>query len=490
VQALSRHMPKVFVALAAAALCYRFFNRPLCAFIMDEPHFLTAARQDVLTGSWAKVAPIAGSRGVFYGPAAIWFYRAVMTVAGFSVENCITAMSLMLTAFETWLLFTAARVFKGGAWLFGALMLLLAGSPFLFHYARVAWDPVMLAWSAGTVALLAAPRPFPIWRSALIGVLLGLSFSSHLNSIPFIALIGGLLAGERITKPKELALTALPALAAFGLVNLPYGSYLVERPMPSAPPDSYHISLFARLEEAPRALTAWRISDLFEGAWPDFVSWSGLPAAGLESTMHVLVVLFALLMAAGLAYAVFFGDEVQRRLAVIALVTWLGYGAFFEWRGLPAYAHYQCPTWWLVAVGLGAAHFALVSLKRQLAAAIPILVALTGAAHVAFTVLWVGYIRERGGTQFTSFSATVQQQENAVDSVCSAATGPAWLVDQTRVFPISLQYLVSTQPSCAGKNVTVCTYDCPRPPPPGQQLFVLGYHAPNAGALAVRPLVP
>ena len=56
---LVRRLSFGFVGLAAAALCYRFFNRPLCAFIMDEPHFLTAARQQVLTGHWVSAAPIA-----------------------------------------------------------------------------------------------------------------------------------------------------------------------------------------------------------------------------------------------------------------------------------------------------------------------------------------------------------------------------------------------------------------------------------------------
>ncbi len=130
----------LLVAAALGLLGLRFGDRDLVPYILDEPQFQDAAETHARASTWPSISPLTGNLGVPYGPAPVWFYTAVHRLVGPRPERSVLAVTLFLSLTELAFAAALARTLRGGAILFATLTALLAGSPFLFFWSRVAWE--------------------------------------------------------------------------------------------------------------------------------------------------------------------------------------------------------------------------------------------------------------------------------------------------------------------------------------------------------------
>ncbi len=193
---------KFLAALAALAMvAYRFANFDLVPFILDEPYFLTAAREQVLSGHWVSASPIQGTQGTTYGPTVLWFYGVVHQLFGSAPQTSILAMCALVTLSHVALAVALTRLFRGDALFLAALLALVAASPYQFFWSRLAWDQMVNVGASCTVALLCLPGP-PGWiRRVALGLVLGFAISSHLMVLPLVALTFAVLALEQLPPP-------------------------------------------------------------------------------------------------------------------------------------------------------------------------------------------------------------------------------------------------------------------------------------------------
>lgn len=123
------------LGLAVVALAYRLANLDLVPFILDEPQFLAAAGEQLLSGQWVSASPLVGTQGVTYGPSVLWFYGAVQALLGPAPERSVLAMCLLMTVSHLALALALARLLRGGALLeaLGERLLADAPSPIFFE---------------------------------------------------------------------------------------------------------------------------------------------------------------------------------------------------------------------------------------------------------------------------------------------------------------------------------------------------------------------
>ncbi len=108
-----------------------------------------------------------------------------------------------------------------------------------------------------------------------------------------------------------------------------------------------------------------------------------------------------------------------------------------------------------------------------------------GAAGVQFlvNVAWMGYVRQRGGTQGVHYSTPLAAQQELIRRVCEESPSPVSLENYTVLFPHSLSYVAKTTPACQSVALSICgPWGCP----PGASLRRLRYAAPVGGALALE----
>jgi hypothetical protein len=471
--------------VALAMVFYRLANFDLVSFILDEPHFLTAARDQVLTGHWVSASPIQGTQGTTYGPTVMWFYGAVHWLFGSAPQTSILAMCLLVTLSHLALALGVTRLFREDALFLAAVLALIAASPYQFFWSRLAWDQMVNVGASFTVALLCLPGPLGWGRRVALGLVLGLAISSHLMVLPLVALTCLVLAFEQRWRAKAVVATLGPVLACALLVNLPYLSFLRAHP-PSPPPASGTFSwslMGEHLLQPARVASTWQLGYFFDHAWPDFLEWVG--SAGrwmLEHAGWSVAVLIAL-SGMGLLLNLLSTHIEQRRVAWLAVLCWLGYAAFYTLRELNREPHYQFPTWWLVAVGVaGALHVLRERIPRWGSVATGA-VLLVACSQFAVNVAWMRYIRERGGTQGIHYSVPLSAQQTVMRRLCEEAQGTVVLENRTALFPPSLGYVAQTTPACQNVSLGLCAgWDCP----PGVPLRRLRYAGPVGGAVVLE----
>ncbi len=476
---------KALAALAALAMVgYRFAHFDLVSFIHDEPYFLAAANDQLLTGQWLSASPIRGTQGATYGPTVLWFYGVVHAIFGPAPETSILAMCAMVTVAHGALALALTRLFRGDALLFAALLALVASSPYQFFWSRLAWDQMVNLCAAWIVVLLSLPGPWGWLRRLLLGLVIGLAISSHLMALPLVALALAVLALEHLRRPRAMALTLTPVLAVALLVNLPYLFFLRAHP-PSPPPPAGPFSwalLGEHLLQPARVATSWGLSYFFDSAWPDFLAWVGGAGRWLEYAGWSVAFLIAV-SGVGLLATLRAREPEQRRVAWLALAVWLGYATFYTLRSLSREPHYQFPTWWLVAVGVAGTLHVLRSRSPRWGTVAT--AAVLGAAGLQFlvNVAWMGYTRARGGTRGVHASTPLSAQQEVIRRACEEAHGTVWLENRTVLFPPSLAYVARTTPACQGVTLSLCY---PGGCPPGPAFRRLRYAAPVGGALLLE----
>jgi hypothetical protein len=476
------------VAVAVAVLGLRLADRDLIPYILDEPKFQDSGELGARTGTWPPLSPVIASLGVPYGPGPVWFYVVVHRVVGPRPELSALAATLFLSLSQLALAAALARALRGGVVLFASITVLLAGSPFLFFWSRLAWD-VLAGYTAVALALLAVARPLPAWRGALVGVLLGLALASHPMTVPLVIAILCVLSWEALQRRSAAGLVAL--LAAMVLINVPYLEALQHAPQHPRLPGGSGLAerlaaapgrLWSELLEPARVLTTTGVDYFFDGAWVSFRSTLGIGAA-LLSTGPVLAMLLAVLGLAGLAWTARFGAPTARRIARIGALTWIGHALLFTVLGLVVQPHYQLATWWLVPAGIGGLAMALLPGRVQLARGLLVLVWTVALAQVGFSQAWMRWIRAAGGTTGIHYSVPLSAQRAVVREACSTDRPNVALANRTALFPVSLLSVARSEPSCTGKRVGICPGDCP-PLDATWRVVSLRYLAPPGGRLA------
>jgi len=199
-------------------------------FLNDEPNLIRIAFESNAQNVWPRFG-IRGTRGMDYGPFAVWWYKIGLTLT----QNPIALVALKV-AFVTlltilailWLNRTCSFLIPG----IGALALL---SPYLWIYSRDLWDntfliPLTAVTFASYVAFLKEKRTWQLFIVALFG---SLAFSTHLMSIALLVPIALHLLVSQHRWVLNHLLTVLILGIVFLLVNYPYLTHFVPNYRPN-----------------------------------------------------------------------------------------------------------------------------------------------------------------------------------------------------------------------------------------------------------------
>jgi hypothetical protein len=467
------------VALGVGVLYLRLVGLDSAPFIFDEPRFLEAARQQLVTGQWSTSSPIPGNQGVTYGATVVWFYGITEWLLGPAPLPNIAAMCLVVTTAQVIMVVSVSRTFRIGAWGCAVLLLFAASSSYLFVWARLAWDQTTLLIPFLVIALLCTRR-VNVARAGVIGVLLGLGLSSHPMILPFLVVVLGTLAVENRRSMRRLLSVVGAAGGAVCLVCVPWFLSLRGGGEPAGSTTPFRVDP-GRLLEGFQTAGFWRFDYFLDQDWSDFVA--GLPLPGDPTSWGVLCMSAAALLVVFGTVLIRSPDPAQRRVVVVMLVVAVLHPLFLDWRNTLHDPHYYFPLAWLPYVG-GAA--VLSRLRAAGPSARGALLATTGGilvvtvVQLVFVLAFRSYVVDRGGTQGVHYGTAVALQTEAVRTAClRAGTEPLFIDNRTAIFDQALRYQIRTIVDCTGRQVTPCTAPCP----PAVRTAILAYRGPNGGAV-------
>lgn len=477
------------VSAALTLLAWRFVGVELASFARDEPQFLAAAREQLRTGEWLSANPLFGNMGRRYGPAAFWFYGVVQLLLGDDPRVAILAMGLTVTLAQLAFAWALTRMLDEGPIFFAAVVAWLASSPYQFLWSRLAWDLTSNAAVFASAALLCSYRELRAGRAIALGVVLGLGVSTHLMVLPMLVAVLVTVAWELRARPLRLLSTGGLMFASVLVVNIPYllflsRSYVVGR-APRQP--STLAGLVELALQAPRMATAWRL-----GGWAEFEGWAGPVSVTIQVLSAVVVAACTVATVAGIAVSLKSDDERGRRMGRAAVVAWGGIVVLLAVLGLDPHPHYHFAAAWVPIFGV-AALLAWLRRTRPRAGAVGLAVlAMVAIAQFVVIILWMGYIRERGGTRAPAYGTALGLQAQAVRAACSGPEPRIVLQNETTMFRFPFEYLATTEEACRGKTVLVCAESpgplanpCP-PPSPDTRRVRLRYVNDVGGAVRIE----
>ncbi|MGQ0508854.1 MAG: hypothetical protein ACT4TC_26430 [Myxococcaceae bacterium] len=466
-------------------LFYRLAHLDQAPFILDEPHFLDAAWSQLQSGgTWVRASPIAGTQGLTYGPTPIWFYGLVQWVFGPSPVAAIAAMSTLTCLSQLTLAAGVSRALRGGPTVFALVLALLAASPYQFFWSRLAWDQWVNICSGFSVGLLGLTDwKWKRWPVAVLGLLSGIAFSSHLMSVLLTFLLFTVVLLERDRSWKGLLETGVLLAIPFLLFTSPYLLWLSGQPTPvGARSFGSGVSFLQRLLQPARIHSTAGIRYFFDDDWERFTRWTGLPAFAFRAG-SVVEALLLVLCVIGLIAVLRRNDGTTRWMAVLGLATVFAYPALYAWKGLELQPHYQFPTGWLVPTGAGC--FLTWARSRPTLLSARGGLWLVAGLNFAFVLLWSVFVNRFDGTRGIHYSSPVGQTRKAMTELCARSGSALSLANQTLVFPKVLEYLARTLPECRDKSIGFCGSACPSAEgtPP---VFTLKYADSEGGRLEVR----
>ncbi len=221
--AVARAKLLVLGGAAAFLILLRFADLSSAPFINDEPKLQLMLDQHLAARTLPRHG-LEGTRGVAYGPTALWIYMPLRLLT--DDVGWIIALHVCLHCLGLVLVFLAIRSSVG---LETALWstLLIASSPYLFFYARLAWDNTFLIpLTALTLFCLArlergAGR---VGTWAGLGLASGLVFNLHLMALPVIAAAALVVLplAWRDRRSLRVRIGVVAAVAALALTIAPY----------------------------------------------------------------------------------------------------------------------------------------------------------------------------------------------------------------------------------------------------------------------------
>jgi hypothetical protein len=443
------------VGLAVAMLLARLLRLDLAPFVLDEPQFLAAAREQLHSGHWLSASPLVGNNAVHYGAAFVWFLSGVQAIAGPRPLAAIAAICVLSIVAHLFLASAITRLFVGGRLLFALLLGLLAASPYQFVWSRMAWDqPFLGAWVAIAVACLATRGPLRNERALLLGAALGLALSTHLMAAPLALAAFGVLGFDALRFRARGVRPLVIAAIACGVIFAPYALYYLHQHPAPTPLTGVHSSFNDFALGTIRVSTANGFEYYFDDNWSDFLSWLGAPSA-VSALSSIGFWLVLAITALGLGFELVRGGPEERRLVVPAIFLWPGYALLYASRHLDAHPHYQTVTYWVVLVGIaGALRF--FRSRRPLAIATGAVLALLVLVQAGFIAAAMRYLDVRGGTTGKHYSIPVREQARWLEQACTLPGRLLWISDEVLIFPQSLEYLASIEPRCEGKRLLFC----------------------------------
>ncbi|BBH17201.1 hypothetical protein Back2_14880 [Nocardioides baekrokdamisoli] len=432
-------------------------------FIQDEPTFLAAAHQQVVTGHWLSHSPIPGTQGITYGPTVFWFYGLVDLLFGSDPRTAIVAMAVVVTASQIFLCDSLARLLpRHRRVAFVVLVAAYAGSRYLHLWSRLAWDQSVLVIGSVMVGMLVRLAVVRIRWWAVLGLLSGLAVSSHPMALPLVGGVVAVLGYEHRHQARRGLAAAAAFLAPFVAVNVPWLLWLGEQPPPQ---HSFGPALGDGVAYLVGIVADWVPQS---ASSPLSASWTGLRGLAAVTARPGFALPLMLLVALGAATGIRSGlrspRPMYRRTSLLAIGSAVGGFVIAAAKGIPPQPHYEWPTLWIVPAGivllLGASGERPSRARRLLGVAV-----CTAVALQAFLVVsWHVQLNRDAGDR-TSVGPGIDQQEQAVHEACLRAPG-SMIDNQTVAYPSALRYFADRDPACGGHALTFCGIhttlpDCP-----------------------------
>ncbi len=189
----------------------------------DEPFMLEMALNHNSQHTW-PVHALNGSRGIAYGPIAIWFYQVCLKVTH-SLVAIILFKTILLSVAMGWFVYWLAKRFTFLVPIGGIITMI---SPYLWRYSRDLWDNILLAPLVGFVfvgALVFSQKPRG-WILIAMAIAAALATSIHLMALGVVGMIALHVMVFHWRELLKRWIWVVGAIVVFGLINFPYLWYL------------------------------------------------------------------------------------------------------------------------------------------------------------------------------------------------------------------------------------------------------------------------
>jgi hypothetical protein len=463
---------RVLLGVATLLCAMRFFALDTAPFINDEPQLQSIIDHHMRAGTLPGKG-LAGTRGVEYGPTALWFYLPVRVFTD-EVKAVLAHHAAFLLA-GIWILYAAVRRSLGrdvAAW----SVALAASSPYLFFYSRLAWDnTLLLPIVAGVVLTLTyvdTLKEHP-WRvSIVLGALFGAAVCTHLMVLPVLAAAGALWL-EAVIRTKSFA-AAGRALLGFGAAFLAIAGYYLKLMLPAIlAQGSFRFTVEGLTQTVPELmLKATRF--LSANGMDYFADQPLVPLVRSEMNAPLASLVqydpaWGLRAAAWIGLAYFFGRLFFRRDAVVARFGVLAFALFtFYYYGLRpdlVHPHYIQPVWWVTFVFAAFVTCRVAALwgrvGRIASWTFKAIAGVVIAVNLFFVLSAQSFLRRNEGTRGNHYGTTHSEIARATGEICAsmdrigARSAGVDLGAVPGVMSPSFQYFAAHLAPCRGKSLHV-----------------------------------
>ncbi len=222
---------QIYFLTALVGVALRFLWIGDTSFLGDEAKLIQQAFDSNHEGYWPNHG-LMGTRGVVYGPMAVWIYKIFLWAT-----QDLLKLTLLKACWDTVMLACGMALLRRGGLRFSrAWWLLPVLSPYLWFYSRQLWDngflPGFSVITVGATLCFLTERRFRFLFLACVGM--AASLNTHLMGTALVAgvvLAVGITAREDLFKsPGKAVLSFLP----FFLV-VPYFAFLLTQSPESTP---------------------------------------------------------------------------------------------------------------------------------------------------------------------------------------------------------------------------------------------------------------
>ncbi|HXX65795.1 MAG TPA: hypothetical protein VEK07_01355 [Polyangiaceae bacterium] len=476
--------PRLLFAFAIGLTLLRLLDLRTAPFINDEPALQLMIDQHRAAHT-VPTHGLEGTRGVVYGPTALWLYMPVRFLT--DSVTAITGAHALAHCAGLILVFLAVERSAG---LVAALWtwLLLGASPYLFFYSRLPWDNTFLIPLGGLVLFLLSrlesePGRAGVWVG--LGVACGLIFDLHLMALPEIAAVGvtaAPIAWRSRRSRSALAGMVVGVLAAGGVV----APYLGDVAGTLLRGSHFTFTTEGLTDTVPETLQAMR-RYLSADGMDYFLDRTNEPVRAALGPLVWGSPLGWVVAFAGLGCLVAATSTLLHRMArprpggtttpIVArfgiAFFWLFLLYYFGVRPSPFHPHYVIATFWILPFF---AAWSLQHLPRPGRMCLQGVIGLLAACDLAFVVVAHAQISRNHGTRGFHYSSIPEEVSAATGTICRtarAAGRSVAIVDLRRVpgvLPPPFQWFDRHLSDCAGVDLVFSAF-ARRPSDPAFGVF-------------------